>query len=413
MMFSRRSRLLLTLAAIACAAGLGWLWYTQHSANDPPPPNLEDPVEMAELEINFDDGRSPNSDATMRFGLFLPGTEHPQLGHKRLSFDPEGLTSNACLKVDGDAHIFGHPPGEWVQQIKGLGEKRIGLASVWRLPDEKVWVTQSVEIVRGPLTGKLDTCQVTYIVENRGTKERMIGLRYLLDTFIGSNDAAPFVVPGRDFLCERQMQFPTPDKVPPFIFALEAMTLNKPGLAAQIGIKPSASTEAPVKLTLGGWPDAAKIGGAKSGMTLWNVPVSAIDKTNDAAAAIYWQEKPMLPGSKRTLHFTYGLSLFTANSAGTIGFFVAGDPRVGGELIVTALIKEPEPGQKVELQQAANLKITGGPAQQSIELPPPGKYPFSPVTWTLRPTAPGKTVLGVDSAGAGHEYAISIHDVDE
>src|SRR5947209_8420345 len=83
--------------------------------------------------------------------------------------------------------VFGHAPGEWLTLKAKLGRdqegnERLGRKSVWRVgttahgPDfpecgnllraRAVWstgpvlkVTQVVEIVRGPLTGKLDTCR--------------------------------------------------------------------------------------------------------------------------------------------------------------------------------------------------------------------------------------------------------------
>jgi hypothetical protein len=173
--------------------------------------------------------------------------------------------------------------------------------------------------------------------------------------------------------------------------------------------------EPPSRLTLGGWPDErTKIKGALSGLTLWDVPVFALDRIGDSAAAIYWAARELVPGGKRSVGFTYGLGVFTANTQGTLGFFVAGEPRVGGELVVAALVKAPEVGEKVTLKPVPAFEVVGTPTEQTVSFPPVGKYPFAPVTWKLRPTQAGKLSLRVDTgSGASHEMPVEIRAKEE
>jgi hypothetical protein len=353
----------------------------------------------------------------MRFGLIITSQKHKgsPTGYKQLSWHPEGVTSNACLKIDGEQYLFGHPPAKWVQMEALLGtdaqgKERLGRKSIARLPG-KIRVTQMIEIVRGPITGRLDMCRVQYVIENRSSKPHKVGLRYLLDTLVGTNDGPPFVVPTREELCEKFMQFPTPAKVPPVVFALEKMDLKDPGVVAQIGLRLPEPVEAPDRLTLGGWPEEKKVKGAAGGLTKWDVPVYSISKTGDSAVAIYWNEKHLPPGSKRAVGFTYGLGSFTANSAGTLGVLVAGEPYVGGELVVTALVKDPQYKQTVVLTSAPGFEMSIGPAEQTVFFLPglQGEYSYGPVSWRLRPVQAGTLSLRVKTnTGAAHECVLKI-----
>jgi hypothetical protein len=403
-----------------------------------PGPDTGDGGEMYAIYPTFDDGFSPDSERTMRFGLKIIAVKDKSTptGYKQLSWHPEGITSNACLRLDGVPYLFGHAPGQWVTMKAKLGKDaegytRLGAKSVWQvgppphspsfpecgnlLRSQTLWpvgpvlqVTQTVEIVRGPLTGKFDTCDIHYRLKNIDTKPHKVGLRYLLDTLVGTNDGAPFIVPKLDWLCEKQWEFNNPAKVPPFVFALEEMKLNAPGIVALIGLKSPALVEAPVRVTLSGWPNEEKVKGAKGGLTLWDVPIFPLNKFQDSAATIYWAEQDLPPGASRDVGFTYGLGRFGGNKDGSLGFFLAGDPRMGGELVVTALVRDAEAGQKVTLKANPGCTFVSGAAEQIIPHPPLGTYPFSPVAWTLRPSQCGKLTLRLESGGAVHEETVEI-----
>ena len=71
----------------------------------------------------------------------------------------------------------------------------------------------------------LDTCLVRYVIYQQGrTIGHKVGLRFLLDTYIGANDGVPFTIPGDKDLCDTYKDFDKPDKVPDFISALETRT---------------------------------------------------------------------------------------------------------------------------------------------------------------------------------------------
>src|SRR5205823_1843637 len=107
---------------------------------------------------------------------------------------------------------FGKRPGRFARgkRKETLKPPRSGLESTWHLPREKIYVTQHVEIVPSEQSQVLDTCLVYYTVEYRGdavSAPRKVGVRIMLDTFIGANDGVPFVIPGQPGLLTKFQDF--------------------------------------------------------------------------------------------------------------------------------------------------------------------------------------------------------------
>jgi len=63
-----------------------------------------------------------------------------------------------------------------------------------------------------------------------------VGLRYLLDTIIGSNDEAPFTLPNQPGLVDTSKELKDND-VPDFMQVLENSDLKSPGLIAQLNLR--------------------------------------------------------------------------------------------------------------------------------------------------------------------------------
>ena len=100
----------------------------------------------------------------------------------------------------------------------------------------------------------LDTCLIRYDITNDDGKANAVGLRFLLDTYIGSNDAVPFTIAGAKELCDTMKEFNRPEEVPDFISALERQDLKKPGTVAHVSLKYGGGLEPPTRVTLGAWP---------------------------------------------------------------------------------------------------------------------------------------------------------------
>jgi hypothetical protein len=273
----------------------------------------------------------------------------------------------------------------------------------------QVAVTQTVGLVRGDSSGLLDTCRVRYRVENRGGKPRTVGLRFLLDTYIGGNDGVPFTIPGDAELCDTRKDLrQTDDKpVPDFLQALEKPDLAHPGTVAHLRLRLDDLKETPVRVTLGAWPsDRLRVldRGAGGPLTLWDVPVLSLKSLdlNDSAVVMYWKEQPLAAGAKRDVGFDYGLGRL-AGQGGRLAVTVDGVFRPEGQLTVVAYVNEPG-DDTLTLSLPDGFRLLDGTAEQRL---PPAKGGNRPVTWRVRAGPTGKYEFRVKS-GTGVSQAVPV-----
>src|SRR5262249_20738922 len=240
-----------SIVAFLVTALLTWHLSTGFAGDEP------EEKEVPRIGLKFHDKPLAGSSlgVTMRFGLY---TLKDGKLLKKLTSDPQGLTNNTCLKIDGNPRLFGTTPGKWKARSVQLGKTpegkaRYGLQSIWNYSDEKILVTQTVEVVRGS-TGLLDTALIQYEIHNTDTEAHTVGIRFMLDTQIGLNDGPPFLVPGKDKLITTAMDLKTKDKVPSSLKALEKPNVDAPGTVAYVSLK-LKGLEAPSRVTVGAWPD--------------------------------------------------------------------------------------------------------------------------------------------------------------
>jgi hypothetical protein len=378
-----------------------------------PEDDLADTVPVL-VPLFHDRGDNRIAEPSMRFGLVLLQQSDPldPTRRKRLTCDELGRTNNTCLRVDGSEFLFGHAPGRWQLLAEELGQDerkrdRIGLRSVWALQEAGLVVTQHVEIVPGEQTRLLDTCLVRYTLVNQDAKAHSVGLRVLLDTYIGARDGVPFLVPGQRELCHGLLRLQGVD-VPKFVQALEREDLQQPGTVACLHFRPGAKLEGPERVTLGAWPDESLAGhpggaAAKAELTGWDVPVLPMKSLppGDSAVTLYWGEQLLNPGQSRDVGFTYGLgNLASGEGKGRLAVTVGGAFVPEGRFVVTAYVSNPVPGQTVTLELPAGFTLAAGEERQQIPpLPPGSAFTYRPVTWQVRgPTEGGRYSLRVTSS---------------
>jgi hypothetical protein len=366
-------------------------------------------------------------DPSMRFGLVMRDVQAAGKP-KRLTFEERGLTNNTVLRLDGGEWIFGERPfrtldgkkeggrwpGRWLEMEANLGKNddgspRYGKRSVWFYDDQKVQVTQTAELVAGEQSGRLDTCLVKYRIENQDAKPHRVGLRFLLDTYIGDNDGVPFLIPGKTQLIDTTYDERNPDNVPTYIQACESEDLAHPGTVARLQFRLSG-LEAPARVTLGAWPDVRLGGGCRQEKTLWEVPVFSIKKettpdnpNGDSCVVMYWPEKALNPKETREVGFAYGLGDVTS-SGGRLGLTAAGSFTPGGEVTVTAYVSDPRPGETAKLTLPDGWRLADGQAEQPVPpLPPGAASRNSPVTWKVRCGPVGDATLQVETSGGASQ----------
>jgi hypothetical protein len=391
----------------------------------PPPPDMVDSV--PKIEIQFHDEQKNDElekvwmtdhQPTMRFGVVTlhAGKEvgtSPNV--TRLTFDPWGRTNNTCIRIDGtDVRLFGSPRGSWEERAakswKEQDQDHQGVRSVWVCDDVKIKVIQLVELVRGDQSHLLDTCRVRYqLVNMPDGQQHQVGIRFLLDTFIGANDGVPFTIPGETAMCDTQKDLPREakdSKIPDFLQALEKADLAHPGTIARLRLK-LEKVEQPVRVTLGAWPsvklqvlDRLALGPS----TLWDVPVLPIKtfKLNDSAVTIYWKEEPLKPGQTREVGFEYGLGDLVGQGS-RLAATVDGAFRPDGELTVVAYVNRTNAqtdDETVTLNALDGFKfLVGDKTQHLPKLAKDVANANVPITWKLQaPAAAAKYELTVTSS---------------
>ena len=396
------------------------------------------------LAVQFSDASVPvspkpkmKSTDSMRFGLTMLLDSNGKPVTKRLTFDTWGRTNNACVKIDGEELIFGEPNildrdtaprATWVVSDGPLPEepgmtypyKRQGKQSVWKVNKYQVYVTQTVEIVPGEQSRKLDTLLVRYSLENRDSVPHQVGIRFMLDTFIGTNDGVPFTIPGKPGLCNTKEKFAFPGDVPDYIEAMENEDLRNPGTVARIQFRIGKQIESPTQVFLGGWPHSgmrAVLGrnGALDQNTLWSVPEESMRALHesqatiagtkekpplDSAVTMYWDPKQLDPGGRREVGFAYGLGSVSGDGgSGHLLVSTGGNMVSGGAFTLNALVSNPIADEQLELELPDGFQLLDG---GSLKQPVPAAQDVagrrqSSVTWRIRAGREGPFTIVVKS----------------
>ena len=346
---------------------------------------------------------------------------------KRLMRDSDGFTNNAVTRINGNDWFFGQGPlkfrekasqefiekanknynGHWLKMKQLIKESEApflgqGFTSVWAMTNPSVEITQSLRIVPGAQTNKLDTVLVRYRIENRGNKNLTIGFRTLLDTFIGSNDGVPFLIPGDSELCSSS-KIMNGAGVPDFLQALENNDLNNPGTVANLSLL-NPGLEKPSKITLGCWPDYRlnKILNdgekCKEAFTLWDVPVGNINTLNpaDSAVTMYWEPTLILPFKTREVGYSYGLGTFAGSQGqGQLALTAGGSFAPNGEFTLTAYVSGHTSKDTLDLILPEGVKLIEGSLKTSLR-DSQSKYAIS---WKLKaPSSEGDFSFKIKSS---------------
>jgi hypothetical protein len=304
-----------------------------------------------------------------RFGLLcLSGNPDDSTDDgKRLLFSPDGKTNNTRVMVDGRAPVFGGSQGETLETWHPGPDGSTMMD--WSYRD--VLVRQSLRLVAGEVSRRLDTVRVIYELKNNGPRTHQVGLRVMLDTLIGDNDGVPFIVPGREGLVTRTLDM-TGSEVPDFVRSLERPSLSSPGVIVDLNLVPLQGEPRPSEVLLSHWP------GAEAGWS-YARPVSFVD---DTAVAIYYAPEALEPGQKRTIGFGYGLGTIssTATRNAQLSLTAGGPIRAGQAFWLVALVYNPRPGQTVRLMLPPGLEPRRPDSRaQSVQ----GSGPYTQLSWLV------------------------------
>lgn len=179
-----------------------------------------------------------------------------------------------------------------------------------RYEKERIEITQVVEVVVGEQTRLYDTALITYHLENRDDKEHTVGLRVMLDTYIGANAGPSVYIPPTDNEPKARVVDTKAElsrkEAPPFIRILESDKLDDANATvAEMGLQ-LKGLELLDKLVICRWPQEWGASEAR-----WEWPFTAIndpkDKPKSSCVVLYWAKQNMKPDEKRHCGFCYGL----------------------------------------------------------------------------------------------------------
>lgn len=109
--------------------------------------------------------------------------------NKKLTFGHPGSdTSYTTIFTDGKSNIYGDSGFVTAPYISGKSN-----ISVARYGD--IEVKQILSIVKNTATRREDVIEIKYVAKNNSSIAKQVGVRVMLDTMLGSNDAAPFRIP--------------------------------------------------------------------------------------------------------------------------------------------------------------------------------------------------------------------------
>jgi hypothetical protein len=364
-----------------------------------------------------------------RFGFVNLDEKDPRDDQKfkRLTYMADGSYNNTCVKIDGSEHLYGQAPGGWAKDDK-TGRRLNGVELIkgrkWVSACEypgKVRVVQTVMIVPNEDTtpARLNTALIHYAVENRDSVPHKVGLRMMVDTYIGSNDGVPFALPGRSDLVMTKVDIADAKQVPEFIQALERPDLNDPGTVATMVLKfpgefrLNNSKEPPLdpitRLVICRFPGNPEV---RWDFEHFDMNDKKKGEQNDSCVTLYWPEEIMPAHTKRAMAFSYGLGRIDVGSSGNGGLALTAPakPYTGGTFAVTAWVRNPQPGQQVTLELPTGMSLVD--ERSETQAVGRGSPELGQVSWRVkvaRDTKPNTYTLKARTTGTSASVQVPVH----
>jgi hypothetical protein len=372
-----------------------------------------DPKRTLAIFYDYKTGKAPKPgepeivNNNMNFGLFKLDEANVPI---KLFFGEQGRSNSTLIKINEPIAVFGKPGsgGHWVEKpiVKGTDSvAKWGLGNVHITQEVKFIPGDPIEVSPDVFKRFRDICLVKYVIENKDIRTHSVGMRVLLDTYIGMNDGSPFTIPGVKGLMATSKDFKTPDEVPDFILGLEEPNLDNPGTVVQLNLR-VGDLEGPSRVMLTRWPgNEDVIFPGKKAMTKvekiesWEIPLTNIG--DDSAVVMYWPPEKLEPGQSRTLGYSYGVGSL-ANTSGQLAVSVGGSFMLNKELSVVAMVSNAKSDEKVTLKlPPKGFTLVSESDTQAV--PPPqkdaqGKMRAVPVTWRVRADEEGAFTLRVETS---------------
>ena len=212
----------------------------------------------------------------------------------RLLFGASPWSSYLTVKID-DVNYVTKDEGMNTYWVSGPTVVGDSIVTEWLIDD--ITVKQTIQVITSSTTNRPDTALFKISFANQGTVSHTVGARFMFDTMISSNDAAPFRIPGTGDVTTEHEYFS--NNMPDFWQAFD--TLTSPSLIAQGTLSTSTVPDRFVLANWGSLYDAS-----------WDYSIDSGSYTGDSATAMYWNPISLASGYIVEYTTAYGLGGITA-----------------------------------------------------------------------------------------------------
>jgi hypothetical protein len=214
-------------------------------------------------------------------------------------------TSFTTLRIDGKNYVFGGTTKRRAGRDALYGEVTeqphvVGNSVVTRCTIAGLDVTETLSIAGGPVSKLYDTVKISYTIRNVSGESHLVGVRAVIDTLLGSNDASPFKVGDKSITTETEL---TGAAIQDYWIAYDS--LENPGVVAR-GTLRGPGLDAPDRVIFANWGKIAD--------NIWEFPYSPDqtfmregEESMDSATALYWNEKTISPQGELQYATLYGI----------------------------------------------------------------------------------------------------------
>ncbi|MCU0642739.1 MAG: carboxypeptidase regulatory-like domain-containing protein [bacterium] len=234
------------------------------------------------IEIAVSD-RYPGTNLTMNITGGLPETISDN-GKPILFGHPHPYTSFTTLWIDGKETNFGSNEGTLLIDPYITHDQK-GISRTWRIGNLEVEQKISFVVSEWSETKYEDTAQLQYIIKNTDEKSHKVGLRMLLDTMLGRDDAAPIRTSTATY-SEYERDFFAPN-IPKWWAAIEGY--NNITMFSVQGTLSGYGAKTPDQFSIVNWSNIFK--------TKWEYKTSGdVRIINDSGVALWWYPADIGPG---------------------------------------------------------------------------------------------------------------------
>ncbi len=215
-------------------------------------------------------------------------------------------TSFTTFRIDGQNYVFGGPThrragrdalyGEVIEPPRIIGTNTI----VTKCMMKGIEITQTLSIVGGPISKLDDTVKINYTIRNKDAVAHRIGVRVVIDTLLGSNDASPFKVGEESITTETELV-----GIDILDYWIAFDSLEDPGVVARGTLRGPGLTT-PDRVVFANWGKLAD--------NIWDIPYApgsefkrAEEEAMDSATALYWDEATISPMGEIQYSTLYGI----------------------------------------------------------------------------------------------------------